>query len=157
MMKITIAADPGGVELKNVVKKHLLDLGHEVCDKGGEKDAPVLYPVVGDLVAKDVQSGAADRGLVFCGTGMGVSIVANKHKGVYCAVVESIFAAYNCREINNANMLALGGGLVGTTLGLKIVDTFLNTEWKADADEARAKRLEGFFAAIRTVEDEQFR
>ena len=141
MMKITIAADPGGVELKNVVKKHLLDLGHEVCDKGGEKDAPVLYPVVGDLVAKDVQSGAADRGIVFCGTGMGVSIVANKHKGVYCA----------------ANMLALGGGLVGTTLGLKIVDTFLNTEWKADADEARAKRLEGFFAAIRTVEDEQFR
>ena len=71
MMKITIAADPGGVELKNVVKKHLLDLGHEVCDKGGEKDAPVLYPVVGDLVAKDVQSGAADRGIVFCGTGMG--------------------------------------------------------------------------------------
>lgn len=116
-----------------------------------------MYPVVGDLVAKDVQSGAADRGIVFCGTGMGVSIVANKHKGVYCAVVESIFAAYNCREINNANMLALGGGLVGTTLGLKIVDTFLNTEWKADADEARAKRLEGFFAAIRTVEDEQFR
>ena len=136
-MKITIAADPGGVELKNVVKKHLLDLGHEVCDKGGEKDAPVLYPVAGDLVAKDVQSGAADRGIVFCGTGMGVSIVANKHKGVYCAVVESIFAAYNCREINNANMLALGGGLVGTTLGLKIVDTFLHTEFSGEERHAR--------------------
>ena len=126
-------------------------------DLGGEKDAPVLYPVVGDSVAKEVQSGKADRGIVFCGTGMGVSIVANKHKGVYCGVVESIYAAYNSREINNVNMLALGGNIVGVGHALKIVDTFINTQWKADADEVRAKRLEGFLDSIRKIEDEQFR
>lgn len=156
-MKITLAADPGAVELKNAVKKHLIELGHEVRDLGGEKDAPVLYPVVGDSVAKEVQSGKADRGIVFCGTGMGVSIVANKHKGVYCGVVESIYAAYNSREINNVNMLALGGNIVGVGHALKIVDTFIDTAWKADADEVRGKRLEGFLESIRKIEDEQFR
>lgn len=156
-MKITLAADPGGVELKDTVKNHLLALGHEVCDLGGEKDVPMLYPAVGDSVAKEVQSRRADRGIVFCGTGMGVGIVANKHKGVYCAVVESIYAAYNSREINNANMLALGGNIVGAGHALKIVDTFINTAWKADADEIRGGRLEGFLESIRKIENEQFR
>lgn len=155
-MKITLAADPGGVELKNAVKKHLLDLGHEVRDLGGEKDSPLLYPVVGDSVAKEVQSGIAERGIVFCGTGMGVSIVANKHKGVYCAVVESLYAAYNSREINNVNMLALGGNIVGIGHALKIVDTFLDTAWKADADEVRGKRLESFLSSIRELEEAAF-
>lgn len=157
-MKITIAADPGGVALKDAIKTHLETLGHQVSDKGTiDKSAPVLYPVVGDVVAKDIQSGAAELGMVFCGTGMGVSIVANKHKGVYCAVVESVYAAYHSREINNANVLALGGNIVGTDLGIKIVDTFLGTRWKADADEARGKRLEGFFDSIQAIEQAQFK
>ena len=156
-MKITIAADPGGVTLKETIKAHLESCGHTVTDKGSTAEEKVLYPVVGDVVAKDIQSGAADVGIVLCGTGMGVGIVANKHKGVYCAVVESVYAAYNCREINNCNCLALGGNIIGPGLGIQIVDTFLNTKWKADADEVRGKRLESFLDTIQAMEDEQFR
>ena len=156
-MKITIASDAVGAELKDAVKQHLIGRGYDVCDKSGEKDAPLAYPVVGDVVAKDVQSGAAERGIVFCGSGMGVSIAANKHKGIYCAVVEGVFSAYSSREINNANMLALGGGLIGKNLALKIVDTFLETEWLENADEARAKRLTGFMEMLYAIEEEQFR
>lgn len=157
-MRITIAADPGGVALKDVIKAHLENQGHTVVDKGSKKDGEVvLYPVVGCAVAEDVQQGKADFGIALCGTGMGVSIVANKHKGVYCAVVESEYTAYNSREINNANMLALGGTNIGSGLGVKVVDTFLNTKWKADADETRGKRLEKFLNDIRMIEDEQFK
>lgn len=156
-MKITIAADPGGIALKDAIKDHLIVQGHTVTDKGSTEAGNVLYPTVGDAVARDLQSGAADFGIVLCGTGMGVGIVANKHKGVYCAVVESIYAAYNCREINNCNCLALGGNIIGPGLGLKIVDVFLETKWKADADEVRGKRLEGFLETVRAMEDEQFK
>lgn len=157
-MRITIAADPGGVALKEAIKAHLERLGHRVTDKGtktgGEK---VLYPAAGSAVAEDVQRGEAEFGIVLCGTGMGVSIVANKHRGVYCAVVESIYAAYNSREINNANVLALGGNIIGHDLGIKIVDTFLTTKWKADADEARGRRLERFLDDIQAIEEKQFK
>lgn len=156
-MKITIAADPGGIALKETVKDHLESKGHIVIDKGSNAEKKVLYPTVGDVVAKDIQSGAADFGIVFCGTGMGVSIVANKHKGVYCAVVESVYAAYNCREINNCNCLAMGGNIIGPGLGIKIVDTFFETKWKSDADEVRGARLENFLNSVRQIEDEQFR
>lgn len=157
-MKITIAADPGGVVLKEAIKAHLEGQGHTVTDKGTfDEEHKVLYPQVGDVVAKDIQSGAADVGIVLCGTGMGVSIVANKHKGVYCAVVESIYAAYNAREINNVNCLALGGNILGPGVALKIVDTFLQTKWKADADPVRAARLESFLDSIRSIEQEQFK
>ena len=156
-MKITIAADPGGAALKDTIVEHLTSCGHTVADKGTVGDEKVLYPVVGDVVAKDIQSGAADVGIVLCGTGMGVGIVANKHRGVYCAVVESTYAAYNSREINNCNCLALGGNILGPGLAIQIVDTFLHTKWKADADEVRGKRLESFLEAIRSMEAEQFR
>lgn len=156
-MRITIAADPGGVTLKDAVKAHLESQGHIVTDKGTDSEHKVLYPVVGDVVAKDIQSGAAEFGIVFCGTGMGVSIVANKHKGVYCAVVESTYAAYNCREINNCNCLAMGGNIIGPGLGIKIVDTFFETKWKADADSVRGARLEGFLDSVHKIEDEQFK
>lgn len=155
-MKIMIASDAVGADLKDVVKQHLIERGYDVCDKSGEKDAPLPYPVVGDLVAKDVQNGVVERGIVFCGSGMGVSIVANKHKGIYCAVVEGVFSAYSSREINNVNMLALGGGLIGKNLALKIVDTFLETEWLENADEVRAKRLASFMDMLYAIEEEQF-
>jgi len=156
-MKITIAADPGGVALKDVIRTHLESKRYCVTDKGSTADEKVPYPVVGDIVARDIQSGAADFGIVICGTGMGVSIVANKHKGVYCAVVESTFAAYHCREINNCNCLAFGGGIIGPDLAIKIVDTFFETKWKADADEVRGERLEGFLNSIRAIEEELFK
>ena len=124
-MKITLAADPGGGELKNAVKKHLIELGHEVRDLGGEKDAPVLYPVVGDSVAKEVQSGKANRGIVFCGTGMGIHIAASKCPHVHAAVCESVPAALRCVTANNCNVLAMGGFYVAPRTGMAMADAFL--------------------------------
>lgn len=156
-MKITIGADLGGFELKEAIKSYLLKEGYAVKDVGvQDKVIPVPYPQVGDAVAKEVAAKEAEYGFLFCGTGMGMSIVANKHKGVYCAVVESQYAAYNAREINNANMLALGGNIVGVGMGLKIVETFLSTPWKNDADEIRGARLEEFQHMIKQIEDSQF-
>lgn len=157
-MRITIAADPSGLALKDVIKEHLEKQGYIVTDKGTKTGGEVVfYPAAGDVVARDIQRGDADFGIVLCGSGMGVSIVANKHKGVYCAVVESVYAAYNSREINNANVLALGGLMIGPGMALKIVDTFLNTTWKADADEVRGARLEGFLRGVVEIEEGQFK
>lgn len=158
-MKIVVASDPFGFDLKEVVKEHLLAQGHEVMDVGTQsKSQPMLYYMASDNAAKAVQSGKAQRGIVFCGTGMGVGIVANKHKGIYCAVVESQWAAHECREINNANMLALGGRLIGDGHALSIVDTFLNTEWMDGCtDENRKQRLTDMYHQVQVLEDQNFR
>ena len=103
-MKIAIGSDNAGFGLKEFLKGKLIEAGYEVEDLGTlRRDAEIRYMDAADRVAKAVQSGAAARGILCCGTGMGMSICANKHKGIYCAVVESQWAAYNCRFINNAN------------------------------------------------------
>lgn len=158
-MKIALGSDPFGFDLKEGVKHHLLAQGHEIIDLGTlDKAQPVLFVEASSCVAKAVQAGQAERGIVFCGTGMGVSIVANKHKGIYCAVVESTFAARECREINNANMLALGGRIFGQSLANEVVDTFLTTEWMqaCNGDDARKGRLQKFYDMMQAVEAEQF-
>lgn len=157
-MKIVIGADPLGLELKDKVKKHLIEAGHEVSDVGTLDAAnPVLYIAASDNVAKAVQSGEAEKGIVFCGTGMGVSIVANKHKGVYCAVVESEWAARQCRLINNANVLALGGRIFGEAMANDIVDAFLNTQWCENFIESRRATITGLFSQVEALENENFK
>ena len=157
-MKIVVGADPLGFELKEKVKEHLLAEGHEVSDVGTvNADAPVLYIAASDAVAKAVAGGEAERGLVFCGTGMGVSIVANKHKGVYCAVVESEWAAKQCRLINNANVLALGGRIFGVPMAIDVVETFLNTEWCENFVETRRKNISNLFGQVEALENELFK
>lgn len=157
-MKVVLGADPLGFALKQTVKKHLQDEGYEILDVGTQcEDAPVLYIEASDRVAKAIQSGEAERGIVFCGTGMGVSIVANKHKGVYCAVVESQWAARECRVINDANVLALGGRIFAEAMANDIVDTFLRTSWCADSSEQRKKNLGALLQKVYALEDETFR
>lgn len=157
-MKVVLGADPLGFTLKQTVKKHLQDEGYEILDVGTQReDAPVLYIEASDRVAKAIQSGEAERGIVFCGTGMGVSIVANKHKGVYCAVVESQWAARECRVINNANVLALGGRIFAEAMANDIVDTFLSTPWCADSSEQRKRSLGALLKKVYALEDEMFR
>ena len=120
------------------------------------RDAEIRYMDAADRVAKAVQSGAAARGILCCGTGMGMSICANKHKGIYCAVVESQWAAYNCRFINNANMLALGERIVAPSMAWDMVQTFLNTAFHEGADETRAAVLEALVARVAERENEWF-
>lgn len=157
-MKIVLGADPLGYELKEQVKEHLLAEGYELLDVGTcSPDQPVLYIEAADKAAELVGTGAAERGLVFCGTGMGVGIVANKHKGVYCATVESQWAARECRIINNANMLALGGRLVGASLAKDIVDTFLQTQWCENSSAQRKEALGALLGKLYSLEDRNFK
>ena len=135
----------------------MIEAGYEVEDLGTlRRDAEIRYMDAADRVAKAVQSGAAARGILCCGTGMGMSICANKHKGIYCAVVESQWAAYNCRFINNANMLALGERIVAPSMAWDMVQTFLNTAFHEGADETRAAVLEALVARVAERENEWF-
>lgn len=156
-MKIVIGADPLGFELKEKVKKHLEEAGHEVLDVGTvDPSDPVLYIEVADKVAKVIQNRDAERGIVMCGTGMGVSIIANKHKGVYCACVESQWTAKESRIINNANVIAFGGRLLGEGVANDMVDTFINTEWLEGCNETRRNNLSRLFGKVVTFEEQAF-
>jgi len=125
-MKIAIAADPFALELKAEVFKHLIGLGHDVVDVDGGEEMP--YYDAASQVAKLVQQKEVDRGILFCGTGMGMSIVANKYQGVIASCVESIFAARMCRAINNANVLTMGAMIMAPWSANLAVDAFLETE-----------------------------
>ena len=126
-MRIVVAADPWGLELKNAVKTRLVGLGHDVIDIGGSETAPVDYYDAAVVAARKIQNGEADRAVLCCGTGMGMAIVANKFKGIYASVVESVLAAKLCRAVNDSNVLTLGGLLITPFVALQAVDAWLGT------------------------------
>ncbi len=128
-MKIAIGCDHSALELKNELIKYLEANGHKVDDKGTYTKDSCDYTDYGYMVAKDVQSGKADRGIVICFTGIGMSIIANKVKGVRCALVGSKDAATLTREHNDTNCLALSAKYTGYALAKEIVDIWLNTEF----------------------------
>ena len=124
---IALGCDHGGYDLKEAVKKHLEERGLEYKDFGTYSKESCDYPEFGRAAAEAVASGECEKGIVVCTTGIGISIVANKVKGVRCALCSETTSARLTREHNDANMLALGGGLTGELLALEIVDTFLDT------------------------------
>ena len=134
---IAIGCDHGGFELKEEIKKHLEERGLEYKDYGCNSTDSVDYPEYGKKVAHTVADGECERGILICGTGIGISITANKVKGIRAALCTDCFMAEATRLHNDANILALGGRVVGMGLALKIVDTFLDTEF---SDEERHKR-----------------
>ena len=137
---IGIGADHGGYALKEAIKKHLTKRGLEFKDYGTDSPVSCDYPEYGKAVAHAVANGECDRGILICGTGIGISISANKVKGIRAAVCTDCFMAEATREHNNANILALGARVVGEGLALKIVDTFLDTEFSND--ERHIRRIE---------------
>ncbi len=124
---IALGCDHGGYELMQEVKKHLEERGLEYKDYGTYSKESCDYPVYGKAVANAIVSGECDKGILICGTGIGISIAANKVKGIRAAVVSDTFSAQATREHNDANIIAFGGRVVGAGLALKIVDTFLDT------------------------------
>ena len=124
---IAIGSDHGGFELKKEIMAHLDARGLEYKDFGTYSDASCDYPVYGKAVAKAVASGECERGIIICGTGIGISIAANKVHGIRAALCGDCFSAEASRQHNDANVLALGARVVGPGLALKIVDTFLDT------------------------------
>lgn len=141
---IAIGCDHGGFKLKQAVIKHLEERGLEYKDYGTYSDESCDYPVYGKAVANAVASGECDRGIIICGTGIGISIAANKIRGIRAALCGDCFSAEATRLHNDANILAMGARVVGEGLALKIVDIFLDTPFSGDErHRRRISMLEG--------------
>ena len=141
-MLIAIASDHGGFRLKETIRKYLAEKGEKVVDLGTSSEESVDYPVYGKACAEAVASGKAQCGIVVCGTGIGISIAANKVKGIRCGLCTSVEMAELTRKHNNANMLALGGRTTDPDLALQIVDAFLNTEFEGGRHQRRIDMLD---------------
>lgn len=134
---IAIGSDHGGYDLKEKVIQHLKNKGVEYKDFGCYDKSSCDYPVFGRAAAEAVASGECEKGIVICTTGIGISISANKVKGVRCALCGDVFSAKMTRLHNDANMLAMGAGIVGEVLACEIVDTFLDTEFSGEDRHSR--------------------
>jgi len=136
-MKIALGCDHGALALKNALIPHLEKLGHEVKDFGTYTSDSCDYPDFAAPAAQAVADGECEKGIVLCTTGIGVSITANKIKGIRCALLSDVMSARMTREHNDTNMMAIGAGVVGQMLAFEIVDTWLGTEF---SNEARHQR-----------------
>lgn len=146
MMKLSIGSDHGGFAYKEAIKEHLLSLGHEVIDCGCFSSDSVDYPTFGIAAAELVRDGKVDRGIVICTTGIGISISANKVRGIRCALCGDLKSAEMTRRHNDANMLAMGAGIIPLSLALEITDVFLKTEFEG----GRHSRRIGIITAYET-------
>lgn len=138
---LAIGCDHGGYLLKKEIISHLEAKGIPYMDFGCDSEESVDYPIFAKKVAHAVADGTCEKGILVCGTGIGVSIVANKVKGIRAAVCSDCFSAEATRSHNDANILALGERVVGSGLALKIVDTFLDTEFSSDERHQRRIRM----------------
>ncbi|NLO97308.1 MAG: ribose 5-phosphate isomerase B [Peptococcaceae bacterium] len=147
-MIIALGADHGGFELKEIIKKHLLDRNYEVKDYGTDSAQAVDYPEYGFQVGEAIIKQEADLGILVCGTGIGISIAANKVRGIRAAVCTNCYMAKMAREHNNANILALGARVIGEGLALEIVDAFLNTSFGGERHARRVDLISKYEDAI---------
>ena len=138
---IALACDHGALELKEAVKQHLQARGRECQDFGTYTTDSCDYPDFGAAAARAVASGECEKGIVMCTTGIGISIAANKIKGVRCALLSDLMSARLTRQHNDTNMMAMGAGVVGTKLALEIVDTWLDTAFEGGRHQRRVDKL----------------
>ncbi|GGB12324.1 ribose 5-phosphate isomerase B [Macrococcus hajekii] len=148
-MKIAIASDHGGYQYKEAIKKRLDELDIEYKDFGTHSSDSVDYPDYARPVSEGVTSGAFDKGILVCGTGIGMSIAANKVKGIRCALVHDVFTAQVTRRHNDSNVLALGQRVIGEGLALLIVETWLSNEYEGGRHQQRIDKI----TALETVND----
>ena len=141
-MRIAIGSDHAGLEMKNEVVAVLKDMGHEYKDLGTDSSQSVDYPDFGEKVSAAVSEGRVDRGILICGTGIGMSIVANKFRHVRAALCGDIFSAKMSRLHNDSNILILGGRVIGKDLAKEIVKTWLITPFEGGRHERRLKKIE---------------
>ena len=139
-MKIAVGCDHGALELKNALVAHLEKKGHEVKDFGTHTLDSCDYPDIAAPAAQAVASGEYDRGILLCTTGIGMSVSANKIKGIRCALLSDVMSARLTREHNDTNMMSMGAAVVGQLLALEIVDTWLGTEFSHG--ERHVRRIE---------------
>ncbi len=140
-MKIAVACDHGGLQLKNALIKNMESQGYEVVDFGTYTTDSCDYPDYASKAAKAVASGECDKGVVVCGTGIGVSIVANKVKGIRCALVHDVFSAKATRQHNDTNMIAMGQRVIGEGLAIEILNAWLHTDYEGGRHDLRIQKM----------------
>ncbi len=140
-MKIAIGSDHGGYEMKEIIIDYLKDKGHDICDFGTKVCESVDYPVYGKRVAEAVAAGQHDLGILICGTGVGISIAANKVAGIRAVVCSEPYSAKLSRQHNNANILALGARVIAPDLAKMIIDEFLAAEFEGGRHQKRIDML----------------
>ncbi len=141
-MIVAIAGDHGGFALKQKIRKHLIERGIKIADLGTDSEESVDYPEFGKACAQAVASGKADRGIVICGTGIGISIAANRIRGIRCGLCTSVEMAELSRKHNNANMLAMGGRITSVEDAIRITDAWLDTEFEGGRHSRRVDMLD---------------
>lgn len=141
-VRVAIGSDHAGFDLKEYVREHLLGRGVEVVDLGTDSTLSVDYPDYARKVCEAVLDGSATRGVLLCGTGLGMSMMANRYKGIRAALCHDHFTALASRNHNDANILALGGRTLGTDLAREIVDTWLDTPFEGGRHERRTKKFD---------------
>ena len=153
-MKIAIGSDKSGFAAKEAVKAYLVEAGVEFDDLG-TTDLNAVHPYyqVASEVAPLVQNGTYEKAVLICGTGAGMSVVSNKYKGVYAVACEGVYSAKMARAINNANVLCMGGWIVGLEMAVEMVKTFLTTAWCQDLEDWRAVNMHKFAAKVNEIED----
>lgn len=155
-MTIAIASDLSGFPLKQALVAHLEDKGYTVLDFGIEDaEHPQPYYAQAPKVAKAILEKKAEKGILVCGTGQGMAIVANKHKGIYACVVDDIFSAERAKIINNANVITLGGWITAPFVGTQIVDAYLAVEFTQKMED-RKEFLTNSFNQVKVMEEEHF-
>ncbi len=136
-MRIAIGSDHGGFDMKEIVAAFLRDLGHEVEDAGCYSKDSIDYPVIADKVCKLVQDGTCLQGILICGTGIGVSIAANRHRDIRAALCHEAYTARMSRQHNNANILCFGGRVLGIEIALDVVGTWVETSFEGGRHQRR--------------------
>ena len=147
---LIIASDHGGLEMKEAIKGFFAERKLEIRDLGTEGSESVDYPEFGEKVARAVSSGTVDRGILICGTGIGMSIVANKFPGVRAALAHDEFTARMAKEHNNANVLVMGGRVQSTEQGLKLVAAWLDAEFEGGRHQRRLDKIAEIEQEIRS-------
>lgn len=156
-MKIAIASDKRAIERKLEVKHYLEELGHTVVEVVPDENTAVVHTISAPKVCKLVQSGEVDRGILICGTGMGMSMVANKHKGIRAACCESTYAVESCRRINNANVLCMGAFILGPQLACEMAERFVTTPFAEGFEPERIAYIKERDADMAKIEEENFK
>ena len=156
-MKIAIASDKRAIGRKLEVKRFLKEQGHTVIEVVPDENTAVVHTISAPKVCKLVQSGEVDRGILICGTGMGMSMVANKHKGIRAACCESTYAVESCRRINNANVLCMGAFILGPQLACDMAERFVMTPFAAGFEAERIAYIKERDADMAKIEEANFK
>ena len=153
-MKLAIGSDKSGFAVKEAIKAYFTEAGVEFDDLGTTdlNEVHPYYRVASD-VAPLVQNGTYEKAVLICGTGAGMCVVSNKFKGVHAVACEGVYSAKMARAINNANVLCMGGWIVGPEMAIEMVKTFLATEWCQDLEDWRAVNMHKFSAEVQKIED----